>query len=229
MGAKCSKAPDSGELESSFQTATPPRFHKASNAGGDRKRMGFAGVANLETPPERQQGWGMKFISGAQEPEPKTSKLARAPSGKTTSVRYKTSTVAKKGALKVCLLFPESFGSLEISPVCEFSEVWSGQQVTEVLRGAGTVGLGALDTFSSSVANLNNRGFANGAQSKGNKVGILAFEVANTIVKGATLKMSLGEADIRALKEEILVSEGVHRLVSTDPEELLLIAAADKK
>jgi hypothetical protein len=41
--------------------------------------------------------------------------------------------------------------------------------------------------------------------------------------------MSLGEADIRALKEEILVSEGVHRLVSTDPEELLLIAAADKK
>lgn len=103
------------------------------------------------------------------------------------------------------------------------------EQVSEVLRGAGTVGLGALDTFSSSVANLNNRGFAVGALSKGNKIGILAFEVANTIVKGCTLKMTLGEEDIRTLKEEILVSEGVHRLVSTDPEELLLIAAADKR
>lgn len=101
MGAKCSKAPDSGEQESSFQTATPPRFHKSSNGSGDRKRM--------ETLPERQQGWGMKFIAGAQEPEPKTSKLARAPSGKTTSVRSKTSTVAKKGALKVCFAFSRDF------------------------------------------------------------------------------------------------------------------------
>ena len=108
------------------------------------------------------------------------------------------------------------------------SEALSGQ-VSEVLNRAGTVGLGALDTFSSSVANLNNRGFAVGVLSKGNKIGILAFEVANTIVKGATLKMCLGDEDIRTLKEEVLVSEGVHRLVSTDPEELLLIAASDKK
>lgn len=103
------------------------------------------------------------------------------------------------------------------------------EQVSEVLKGAGTVGLGALDTFSSSVANLNNQGFATGYLSKGNKIGILSFEVANTLVKGATLKMSLGEEDIRTLKEGILVSEGVHRLVSNDYEELVLIAAADKK
>lgn len=103
-------------------------------------------------------------------------------------------------------------------------------QVSEVLRGAGTVGLGALDTFSSSVANLNNRGgFAAAAIAKGNKIGILAFEVANTIVKGCNLKMTLGEEDIKTLKEEVLDSEGVQRLVSNNHEELLLIAAADKR
>ena len=103
-------------------------------------------------------------------------------------------------------------------------------QVSEVLRGAGTVGLGALDTFSTSVANLNTRGgFAAVAVSKGSKIGILAFEVANTIVKGCNLKHSLGAEDMKTLKEEILVSEGVQRLVSTNLDELMAIAAADKR
>lgn len=98
------------------------------------------------------------------------------------------------------------------------------------MRGAGTVGFGALDTFSSSVANLNNRGgFAAATVSKGNKIGILAFEVANTIVKGCNLKMTLADDDIKTLKEEVLVSEGVRRLVSEDMDELLLIAASDKR
>lgn len=103
-------------------------------------------------------------------------------------------------------------------------------QVSEVLRGAGTAGLGALDTFSTSVVNLNTRGgFAAVAVSQRSKTGILAFEVANTIVKGCSLKQSLGEEDMKTLKEEILVSEGVQRLVSTNLDELLAIAAADKR
>ena len=101
---------------------------------------------------------------------------------------------------------------------------------------AGTAGLGkavdALDTIGSSMTNLNlgvGSGFQLAAASKGNKIGILAFEVANTIAKGYTLKLSLSADRIRYLKEEVLCSEGVQRLISTDMEELLSIAAEDKR
>lgn len=89
----------------------------------------------------------------------------------------------------------------------------------------------ALDTFGSTITNLNpaRGGFTSGIAPKGNKIGILAFEVANTIVKGCNLKQSLGEEEMRVLKEETLVSEGVQLLVSTDQKELLAIAAADKR
>ncbi|KAK4387453.1 protein PSK SIMULATOR 2 [Sesamum angolense] len=65
--------------------------------------------------------------------------------------------------------------------------------------------------------------------SRGNKISILAFEVANTIAKGANLLQSLSEENIQFLKKEILHSEGVRRLVSTDMNDLLSIAAADKR
>nr|XP_043636801.1 protein PSK SIMULATOR 2-like isoform X2 [Erigeron canadensis] len=62
-----------------------------------------------------------------------------------------------------------------------------------------------------------------------NKVSILAFEVANTIVKGSNLMQSLSELSIHILEKEILHSEGVQLLVSTDTKELLRIAASDKR
>ncbi len=115
-------------------------------------------------------------------------------------------------------------------------------QMSEVIRGAGTVSLGkaveALDTLGSTMTNLNpGRKFASGiggggggaAVTHGNKIGILAFEVANTIVKGCNLKQSLERDEIKVLKDEILVSKGVQFLVSTDMQELMWIAAADKR
>jgi hypothetical protein len=114
--------------------------------------------------------------------------------------------------------------------------------MSEVIRGAGTVSLGkaveALDTLGSTMTNLNpGRKFASGiggvgggaAVTHGNKIGILAFEVANTIVKGCNLKQSLERDEIKVLKDEILVSKGVQLLVSTDMQELMWIAAADKR
>ncbi|KAL0437994.1 UNVERIFIED_CONTAM: protein PSK SIMULATOR 1 [Sesamum latifolium] len=107
-------------------------------------------------------------------------------------------------------------------------------EVSSLLGRAGTVGLGkavdVLDTLGSSMTNLNlSSGFASGIATKGIKISILAFEVANTIVKGANLMHSLSEENIRHLKEVVLPSEGVQRLISRDMDELLSIAASDKR
>lgn len=80
------------------------------------------------------------------------------------------------------------------------------------------------------MTNLNSgSGFVIGAATKGNEITILAFEVANTIMKGSNLMQSLSKRSIRQLKEVVLPSEGVQHLVSTDMDELLRIVAADKR
>ncbi|XP_071685613.1 protein PSK SIMULATOR 2-like [Rutidosis leptorrhynchoides] len=102
--------------------------------------------------------------------------------------------------------------------------------VSTIFGKAGSVGLEVLDTLGSSMSNLNaHSGFASNMASRGNKVSILAFEVANTIVKGSNLMQSLSEESIQILKKEIMHSEGVQLLVSTDTKELLRIAASDKR
>ncbi|KAI3797421.1 hypothetical protein L1987_32678 [Smallanthus sonchifolius] len=110
------------------------------------------------------------------------------------------------------------------------ARVAKAPQVSTFLGKAGSVGLEVLDTLGSSMANLNSHsGFVSNSALRGNKVSILAFEVANTIVKGSTLMQSLSDENIQFLKKEILHSKGVQLLVSTDMKELLRIAAADKR
>lgn len=102
------------------------------------------------------------------------------------------------------------------------------------LGKAGTVGLEmaveVLDTLGSSVTSLNtSRGFLSGPATKGNALHILAFEVANTIMKGSSLVRSLSKSNIRHLEEVVLVSEAIQNLVSKDLDELLKIVANDKR
>lgn len=119
-------------------------------------------------------------------------------------------------------------------PASEKSKNTLKTKVLGVVGRAGTAGLGkavgALDTIGSSMTNFNKgSGFTSAAAVKSNKIGILAFEVANTIAKGYSLKESVSKDSIKYLKEEVLCSYGVQRLVSTDMAELLSIAATDKK
>ncbi|KAG0499745.1 hypothetical protein HPP92_004436 [Vanilla planifolia] len=110
-------------------------------------------------------------------------------------------------------------------------------KVTEagsLIGKVGTAGFGraveVLDTISSGMTNLNkNSGFSSGVASKANKISILAFEVANTIVKGANLMHSLSEKNVKYIKDVVLPSEAVQQLISKEMDELLRIAAVDKR
>ncbi|KAK7358759.1 hypothetical protein VNO77_00698 [Canavalia gladiata] len=106
-------------------------------------------------------------------------------------------------------------------------------EVSSRLGRAGTIGFGkavdVLDTLGSSMTNFSGGGFVSGAATKGNEIGILAFEVANTIVKGFSLMESLSTKSIKHLKEGVLPLEAVQDLVSKDMDELLRIVAADKR
>lgn len=106
--------------------------------------------------------------------------------------------------------------------------------MSSLLGKAGTAGLGkaveVLDTLGSSMTSLHlSGGFVSGVTTKGNKIGILAFEVANTIVKGSNLMQSLSKENVIHLKEVVLRSEGIKSLISKDIDELQRIAAADKR
>nr|CAB3461385.1 unnamed protein product [Digitaria exilis] len=107
-------------------------------------------------------------------------------------------------------------------------------EVGSILGRASTVGLEkaveVLDTLGSSMASLNSSsGFVSSNVEKGNIISMLAFEVANTIVRGSNLMRSLSEPSMKHLKEVVFHSEGVQYLISKDDDELFKMAAADKR
>ncbi|OAY55609.1 protein PSK SIMULATOR 1 [Manihot esculenta] len=59
-------------------------------------------------------------------------------------------------------------------------------------------------------------------------IGILSFEVANVMSKTVNLHKSLTDSEVSKLKAEILKSEGVNNLVSTDETYLLQLALSEK-
>nr|CAB3484545.1 unnamed protein product [Digitaria exilis] len=107
-------------------------------------------------------------------------------------------------------------------------------RVGSVLGTASIAGFGKaveiLDTLGSLVTTFSpDGGFISRSKTKGCKISILAFEVANTILKGACIMQSLSEDAVTYFKQVVLPSEGVQSLVSSDMSELMRIAANDKR
>ncbi|XP_047329997.1 protein PSK SIMULATOR 1-like [Impatiens glandulifera] len=107
-------------------------------------------------------------------------------------------------------------------------------RVAGVSSRIGKAGIGkavdVLDALGSSMTGLSStNGFGSGTANKGDELKILAFEVANTIVKGSLLMQSLSKQNITQLKEVVLPSEGMQQLVSEDMDELFTIVAIDKR
>ncbi|RDX86817.1 hypothetical protein CR513_31801, partial [Mucuna pruriens] len=158
-------------------------------------------------------------------------RLSRTLSHKSRLAKSKQAAVKLKYSIQSHILGHVPFVHFRRHFILVMSNV---SEVSSLLGRAGTAGLGkaveVLDTLGSSMTNLNlSSGFTSGVTTKGNKISILAFEVANTIVKGANLMQSLSKENIRHLKEVVLPSEGVQNLISRDMDELLRIAAADKR
>lgn len=87
-----------------------------------------------------------------------------------------------------------------------------------------------LDTLGCLMTTLSpDGGFISRSKTKGCKISILAFEVANTILKGACIMQSLSEDTVAYFKQVVLPSEGVQSLVSDDMSELMHIIANDKR
>jgi len=107
-------------------------------------------------------------------------------------------------------------------------------RLSSVLGTASMAGFGKavdiLDTLGSLVTTFSpDGGFISRSKNKGCKISILAFEVANTILKGASIMQSLSEDTVTYFKRVVLPSEGVQSLVSSDMSELMRIAANDKR
>lgn len=102
-----------------------------------------------------------------------------------------------------------------------------------VLGTAGMLGYGRavdiLDTLGCMMTTLSPDGGFISRATKGCQISILAFEVANTILKGASVMQSLSKDSVTYFKQVVLPSEGVQNLISSDMSELMQIVANDKR
>ncbi|CAO2039178.1 unnamed protein product [Urochloa humidicola] len=216
MGGVCSAgiAGDKSPTELSFRAMgfVVEQDFRAFSATGKNRTAPVEEAAE----PEQESDQSARFSEKGSPPPSIGSKvpkeplhLMRAESGKSKAGKPRRSTSSKAGPSKV-------------------------SDIGLALGRKSTSGLGkaveVIDNLSSGMSSLSpGGGFVSAPTTKGNKISILAFEVANTIVKGMSLMQSLSKESLKYLKDSVLLSEGVQRLVSSNMDDLMRIAAADKR
>ncbi|CAL9136037.1 unnamed protein product [Musa acuminata var. zebrina] len=233
MGGLCSKrsAVDKSPSESTLDS-NGLRDQPMPNQSRSKMKGALAYSIAGETMEKRLQEQTVSVTEGMSVPaedlhaasaEATEPQLSRAFSQKSRSTMSKPSDPGQSGTAKA-----------SVSSDSFLLYNWMVSEVSSVLGKAGSVGFGkaveVLDTLGSTMTNLHlNSSFVSGVSTKGNKISILSFEVANTVVKGFNLMQSLSKENIKYLKQVVLRSEGVQYLISKDMDELLRVAAADKR
>ncbi|XP_074578456.1 protein PSK SIMULATOR 1-like isoform X2 [Curcuma longa] len=212
MGIFCSKtaAVDRSPSEITLQNGFGGHYPILSEPNANGKDMYKTMPEEIRKKSFSEDPYVLPGMSGYEIIESAAAeKMGRASSQKFKPTMEKPTTSGKSGSTKVT-------------------------EMSSFFGKAGSIGLGkavnVLDIVGSSMTSFNSgSGFGSGVATKGNKISILAFEVANTIVKGSNLMKSLSKKNINYLIEVVLTSEGVQHLVSESVDELLRIAAADKR
>ncbi|KAG6482897.1 hypothetical protein ZIOFF_059536 [Zingiber officinale] len=220
MGGICSKTSSVDKSPSDTLDPNGCRNQPTTNQP-NKKTQGNAMEEAMEKQLRGQPLTGNSSVTSADATEPQFSTSASQTSRLTNS---KPCAFGKSGTNKA------RCSSRDINSIT----VLQASEVSSVLGKAGSMGLGkaveVLDTLGSSVTSLHlSSSFVAGMSTNGNKISILSFEVANTIVKGSNLMQSLSKENIKHLKEVVLPSEGVQHLISRDMDELLSIAISDKR
>ncbi|KAK3154334.1 hypothetical protein QOZ80_2BG0189200 [Eleusine coracana subsp. coracana] len=221
MGGVCSAgvAGDKSPAELSFRAmgfVVEQEFRAFSAAGKNRTTP----VEEAEEGDQMSNQPSHLYEKGS--PPPSTGGQTPGSDAKEPHLRRAQSEKAKAGAGKPRRSTSAKSGPSKVSDI----GLPFGRKSTSGLGKAVEV----LDNLGSSMSSLSpGGGFVSGATTKGNKILILAFEVANTIVKGMSLMQSLSNESLKYLKDIVLQSEGVQRLVSSNMDDLMRIAAADKR
>lgn len=100
----------------------------------------------------------------------------------------------------------------------------SGGGIMKTIGGITAAGRVVPPNSSVSAEEVNSK-----LKASSSRIEIVAFEIANIIVRVLNLRNSLRPNDIQELKKEVLSSEGVRQLVSEDELDLWCIAAEDKR
>lgn len=61
------------------------------------------------------------------------------------------------------------------------------------------------------------------------RIEVMGFEVANTVVRSIRLRQQLQQRDLEALRKDVIQSEGIQTLVSSDEDYVWFLAGSDKR
>ncbi|OEL25560.1 hypothetical protein BAE44_0013421 [Dichanthelium oligosanthes] len=221
-----------GIADASFEDAADGISEFGDRMSATHKQEVKGAEGTMETVEKQELAWNSNLLSLKDDDFllPGSSKLYAPTSGE-------TAVSGKMGLSELRLDRSGSVGTSKASGGYNFNGFCISHKTPRLGSGLGTASMAGfgkavelLDTLGSLVTTFSpDGGFISRSKTKGCKISILAFEVANTILKGGSIMQSLSEDTVKYFKQVVLPSEGVQSLVSSDMSELMQIAANDKR